>query len=493
MAELSRDADASVGAELSRRAVVGGSSSAAEPAFCRPRDATARLAVLGVLGVESQSAVRLAIRNTCLPGGAAADILALFALRGVGIRQSTADEAARHGDVVFLRAHTEQSRFTGPLWSAWLWFECALDAWPGAQLIGKAESDVWVHLPGVAARIQRDFDALRRRAAARSTRGAAGGAPPPSAPPSIYWGIMETFQWDLKLQRPRGFAYKFGATNLNCTVRQVTGNDRAGRVEFKQLRLPPNASSAYATLFVGPFCFAKGPLVFVSRAPLLEVVRPGSFASHSLLQVARQVSDSNAAELQAIGGYPQDDAWLGLALATSVHARRSNAPPLVSIHAGSVIYAEAITDRAYPLHSTTLVWHNGHALNKFDTAHPNSSGLPGRIESLHALMQRTPSRCETPSVTLNCLSDSPPKREFHSCAGAHWDRCLVVHVRASRDRRRRATHTRGLDADAAHSSRLCEAMCGAVHPSSDTEPRVARARPQDYDRCPKVRLRLTPT
>ena len=70
MAELSRDADASVGAELSRRAVVGGSSSAAEPAFCRPRDATARLAVLGVLGVESQSAVRLAIRNTWLPGGA---------------------------------------------------------------------------------------------------------------------------------------------------------------------------------------------------------------------------------------------------------------------------------------------------------------------------------------------------------------------------------------------------------------------------------------
>ena len=133
------------------------------PAFCRPVDATPRLAVLGILGVESQSAVRRSIRRSWLPGGAEADILPLFVLRGLNASASTLAEAEEHGDSVFLRAEASQSRFTGPLWSLWLWLDCARTAWPHAKLIGKAESDVWLHLPGIATRLRADFEALGRR------------------------------------------------------------------------------------------------------------------------------------------------------------------------------------------------------------------------------------------------------------------------------------------------------------------------------------------
>ena len=106
------------------------------PAFCRPPDATPRLAVVGVLGVEPQVAVRDAIRQTWLPRGAAANMLALFVLRGIGLAPATHAELHTHGDIVLLRAEAVQSRLVGPLWSAWLWLECAMHAWPTAQLIG---------------------------------------------------------------------------------------------------------------------------------------------------------------------------------------------------------------------------------------------------------------------------------------------------------------------------------------------------------------------
>ena len=116
---------------------------------------------------------------------------------------------------------------------------------------------------------------------------------------------------------------------------------------------------------------------------------------------------------------------------------RASRPPLVAMHAGSVIYAEGLNDRAYPLYTTTLIWHNGHFLNKADAAMPPGEGalaLARRIESLHELMVvRTPGRrCDSPNTTLNCLSSpattgGPPPRHFHTCAGVALERCLVVH------------------------------------------------------------------
>ena len=166
---------------------------------------------------------------------------------------------------------------------------------------------------------------------------------------------------------------------------------------------------------------AKGPCVLLSRAMVGDVLAPDGWASRSLHQITASVHANDAAVVHS-DAYPQDDAWLGMAISTSVPPMRSRSHrPLYALHAGSVVYAEGYIDRAYPLHSTTLIWHNGHALNKLDAGRPNVSGLAHRIETLHKLMANTSTRCYTPNVTLNCAAP------FESCAGAEWRRCLVVH------------------------------------------------------------------
>jgi hypothetical protein len=117
--------------------------------------------VLGILSVEKQEVAREAIRRTWLPGGAAADILSLFVLRGINALDATFQEASTYGDVVFLRANATLTRMVGPIWSTWLWLECAVEAWPSARLLGKAEVDVWLHLPGIAARLLADLKGTR--------------------------------------------------------------------------------------------------------------------------------------------------------------------------------------------------------------------------------------------------------------------------------------------------------------------------------------------
>ena len=164
--------------------------------FCRPTDSQQRLAVLGIIGVESQAAVRASIRSTWLPGGTAADVLALFVLRGIGALPETVAEAETHGDMVFLPSQSAQSRLVGPIWSLWKWYECALQAWPEVTLVGKAETDVWLDLPGIASRVHADFAALRRHA--RTHRHGLRGDV------HMYWGVMESFHWDLHSQRPKG-------------------------------------------------------------------------------------------------------------------------------------------------------------------------------------------------------------------------------------------------------------------------------------------------
>lgn len=345
-----------------------------------------------------------------------------FVLRGLNASASTLAEAEEHDDIVFLRAEASQSRFTGPLWSLWLWLDCARTAWPHAKLIGKAESDVWLHLPGIASRLRADFEALGRR--------------DPQLPslPSIYWGVVESFHWDIYSQRPHGFGYKFGAWQPRCTMRKSVNGKTVTTIGL------PEHPSTDQQAYLGQFPFAKGPLVLMSNHLVVEMLREGSWAWSSLQEITRQANAGDTRVIPPGHGvvvYPQDDAWLGLAMATSVRGgaaaqgegrsrRARTQAPLAVLHAGSVIYAEGVADRAYPLHTTTLIWHNGHSMNKYDHGHPNGTGLAQRIENVHRRMTLPETRrCDSPNVTLNCGGDgSPPWR---SCVGAEWERCLVVH------------------------------------------------------------------
>ena len=89
---------------------------------------------------------------------AAPHIIVRFALRGLGASAAVRAERAnftRNGvsDVVLLDAAANASRARGPLASLFCWYRCATTAWPRARLVGKADDDVWLHLPGISAHL----------------------------------------------------------------------------------------------------------------------------------------------------------------------------------------------------------------------------------------------------------------------------------------------------------------------------------------------------
>ena len=141
--------------------------------FCAAPDTRALFAVLGVVTHE-QSSFRHLIRRTWLPSPEAGVITRLV-MRGLNASAAVIDEAAQFGDTIFLSSSAHLSKDVGPLLSTWQWLECAVSAWPRAALIGKAEDDVWVHLPGV-------LESLRAGSAALGNIGLR----------SMYWGMIET-------------------------------------------------------------------------------------------------------------------------------------------------------------------------------------------------------------------------------------------------------------------------------------------------------------
>ena len=133
-------------------------------------DARPLLAALGVMSHISpkQSALRMAIRETWLPEAAAARMAARFVLRadpgadGAAEAAAARHEAAVHGHVLLLpRVRARQGQGAGALSTLMGWFDMAPLCFPAATLIGKAEDDVWIHLPSVAPFLQQSLELVR--------------------------------------------------------------------------------------------------------------------------------------------------------------------------------------------------------------------------------------------------------------------------------------------------------------------------------------------
>ena len=159
--------------------------------MCAARDAEARhLAVLGVLSTGTPR-FRQAARDTWLSELVrGSGILTRFVIRagdGGPSMEEIAEQRA-HGDIVFVDAPAGLERAAGPLRSLFLWWECALHAWPNVPLIGKADEDTWLHLRGVASLLTRSVRECERNLRLKPVRLCEySGAPNPSSravPPS---------------------------------------------------------------------------------------------------------------------------------------------------------------------------------------------------------------------------------------------------------------------------------------------------------------------
>ncbi len=165
--------------------------------FCAARDATRHLAVLGVLGTDDPSFRNMARATWLAELTQGSGIHVRFVLRGGNASVAVREESARHGDVVFVNAPAALSRVSGPLHSIVLWWECALHAWPRAALIGKADTDTWLHLHAVGGLLEQAMHAMEHALGLTS--------------PQLYWGVMETFSWDLGRREPTRWNYAFRA------------------------------------------------------------------------------------------------------------------------------------------------------------------------------------------------------------------------------------------------------------------------------------------
>ena len=338
------------------------------PAFCAPVDRQPYLVVLGVVTTQ-WSSLRHILRKTWLPSPDSAMVTRLV-LRGQDASAKVIEEARAFGDTVFLPSPAAASKATGPLMSTWQWLECASLAWPRTILIGKAEDDIWAHLPSV-------LHSLRVSAALSDT-----------ASRDLYWGIgPETYHWNETSQSPWTWSYWYGRGRTYCRT-------------YGKARVLPDIA--------GPFPFLKGPLYVLSRALAMRVVREQVKLYRRALGSAGRGTTAvfNSANQPTMinEGQVWEDVFMGYLL------DQLDPPPtldLVHIDKGATeLFQEGWPDFMphFKIANQTMVWHGNTAKN------------PTRISLIHRYMRRH--RCNLASgVTCDRgLSDTCKGRRLRVCS-----------------------------------------------------------------------------
>ena len=242
---------------------------------------------------------------------------------------------------------------------------------------------------------------------------------PSDTPPRVYWGFRRPFTGNWRPNGLSAFTTNSGTrrTTVSCvsftslgSARQACARRRSSsriyRSRHRTANIPP----------VGPFSYAKGPVVFVSRSALESAMKPTSWARQNLKQI---IDDERTIARPDGNDVPYDDVWLGLALATSLSASdagsNGDAGKVTAVHIGAVALAEGIPGQArgpYTFQTTTLAWHNAHALNKLDSRRSTSAGdaaLAARIRAVHAI-GHSKRHCDTPDVLLTARGSTKLQR-----------------------------------------------------------------------------------
>ena len=316
-----------------------------EPRYCKDdvADTDGRLAVLGVLSTEEKGLPLRTMSRTTWLGNAVLPVhglLVRFVLRGLGAGAAVREEAVRYRDIAFVRAASNTSYKVAPLRSALLWFECAMSAWPRAKLVGKADDDTYLRPRAVVEHLLATLAASRR-----------GGNES-----LLYWGQMESFNWDIETHRP-AMPFEYGHRALlhprSCkrfgavpAAQQPTGHywrnalhlfwnaptRRADIAAGTMRHVPANVTwhedevARSAGLVVGPFLFAKGPLFFLSRQLL-----PALLSSTALRRDAAETIRSGLNTSYKEPSLPWEDIYLGFAL-SQISQRLPASTRLAAVH-----------------------------------------------------------------------------------------------------------------------------------------------------------------
>lgn len=445
-----------------------------QPSYCTPGDSLERLAVLGVLSQDTRenAALRRTSRSTWMQPDLSAQspILARFVLRGAGIGEEALHEAQQHGDVIFVNEASNASYKTAPLRSLFAWLRCAQMAWPQARLIGKADDDVVVMAPRVAAHLLASFDALRR-----------GGAEP-----LLYWGMMETMHWDVEQHRPaspfrfgygdgqpctrrrspRGFVWPPGSFTINRANKLfwLAPIRRSDKPEWPLQPAAPgdvwrdsggadgdgggmaggaegdgDGGSSSHGLYIGPFFFAKGPLYFMSSELSRQMTADGALATNVAQTIASALNTTYREP-----AWPWEDIYTGLALAQVVRGGgggggggkggsvkgggRKGGQHIVAVHIGNDAFMESFSmgrGAELALKPPMLVWHE-----RAKQSH--------QMRDAH--LWASQHGCTVRRLALSCRPSG-----WTSCSGAKWRLCSASHAVSEYERDCNDTRLRRAD------------------------------------------------
>lgn len=350
-----------------------------------PIDSTPFLAVLGVFSLQSRYSWRVEHRTSWMHT-APALVCSRFVVRGKDAEERVLNESSQHGDIVFVDAPAGAGRKTGPLYTLHRWLHCASRAWPRAMHIGKADDDVWAHLPTLAAHLQSSADALNSDG---------------NNATDMIWGFMETSFWDFGIHRP----LLFGSAHwLMEDCKRYEGNaSKVWRTNMvpgslaravAETRKRADAGQGRGYVF-GPSAFAKGPLWFMSSALVAELA-----AEVEVTRYLEATLDGLNDTLKE-GILPWEDVWLGAVLSQVVRGRGRG---LALVHIGWNVFTETWAFLAAP---STFLWHA-------------KSKAPYRVTRLTGWARRR--HCELPRTALHC------HRPWVSCSGATWRRCEWQHA-----------------------------------------------------------------
>eukprot|EP00322_Chrysochromulina_rotalis_P019280 CAMPEP_0115874932 /NCGR_PEP_ID=MMETSP0287-20121206/24815_1 /TAXON_ID=412157 /ORGANISM="Chrysochromulina rotalis, Strain UIO044" /LENGTH=402 /DNA_ID=CAMNT_0003330137 /DNA_START=158 /DNA_END=1366 /DNA_ORIENTATION=+ len=344
-----------------------------------------------------------------------------FILHGLDARKSVLDEAIAQRDILFLRGPAVMTCKAGPLHKLMLWLECATAAWPRAELIGKADDDVWAHLPGIALHVERSFAALAISSSLKM----------PAAPPGLVWGSMESYHWHEGFHRPVGFS------GMRYAFRRLSAVDGPrSRLERCRRRLaprmlplphrdvpkswlstepsstphstPPNGSHVGDEWITGPFFFPKGPFYLVSSSLVRQILREPWVVAEAHASIRSGHDQENVSELT----WPWEDVFLGLALSRATRGSEG-AADIAAVHVGASNRAGSVFVEEWGVKAarSTLVWH-------MRTKVPERQRL---LEEYAAT-----SRCDRSFERMEYC------HEYTSCTGTIWRACEHALSRSAR-------------------------------------------------------------
>jgi hypothetical protein len=381
----------------------------------QPADHAERLGVLGIFTSQSRSEWRSAARASWMHADPD-QILSRFVVRGRKADASMIKESSTFKDIAFVDAPADAGRKSGPLLSQMRWLQCAGRAWPHSRFIGKADDDIWAHLPSVADHLL---------ASANVLHGLHGR-------PNLVWGFMETAHWDAETHRPSAFG--LAHERMQDCRRFVSPEGFPGGMKVAppgsmwrathsgfhggasgrstrgvyfgpflcalsplrvwRVRTPPCIQNTTLTGLapLGARSFAKGPLWFLSSALALAVGEDTSIRTY----FHHTLNSLNDSTKEAI--IPWEDVWLGAVLAQRIRDRE-----LVTVHIGSNVFAQTWGLLSAP---SVLLWHARAKAVK-------------RIGLLEQWARRR--HCQLPRQRLVC------HQAWTSCGGATWRRCEWEH------------------------------------------------------------------